>query len=82
MSAEIAGLLKLLGAAFMQIADSDLSAAARNELRVIGAGMRKLAQSGDMGPEARQLVSSMKIAQGSQSADLAQAAQKIVFQLP
>lgn len=75
------GLLQVLGTAFVKLSDPRCVPSRKADLAVVGLGMRKLAQTGRMGAEARALVDSLGLNQGSQEADLAQAVQVIVFDL-
>lgn len=81
MDTVTSGLLQMLGTAFVKLSDPRCVPSRRAALAVVGLGMRKLAQTGDMGSEARALVDSLGLNQGSQEADLAQAVQVIVFDL-
>lgn len=75
------GLLNLLGSAFIKLATDGCPSTRLSELAVLGLGLRQLAHNGDMGPAARALVTALGLKQGSQTADLAQAIQVVVFDL-
>lgn len=81
MNEETSGLLKILGSAFIKLSDPACAPNRRPDLAIIGMGMRKLAQTGDMGAEARALIESYSLNQGSQEADLALAVHVVVFDL-
>ncbi len=81
MNEATAGLLQILGSAFVKLSDPACAPNRRPDVAIIGMGMRKLAQTGDMGAEARALIETYSLKQGSQEADLAQAVQVVVFDL-
>lgn len=81
MNEATAGLLQILGSAFVKLSDPACAPNRRPDLAIIEMGMRKLAQTGDMGAEARALIETYSLKQGSQEADLAQAVQVVVFDL-